>query len=146
MNLFEYLSMHGEAELEIGDNTWDCMTNVYWGKEFQDVVDGTSDDWYYKFMVAFYRHCNIVKLHNQSSAVVDITGVVQKFKTELVEVMKNRWRYQYDPEDEEFEYQWVNELCLYMNGEIVESMSKILVDIFDKERLRWEENHTVEGD
>lgn len=151
MTLYEYLSMHDDAELEIGDNTWDCMTNVYWDKNFKEAAEGTAQGTlaiYDTFMVAMYRHLNIIKLHDQKSGIVDITAVVRKFEDQLYELQSSIWwpAYCYDKGSEDFEYQWVDSLCKYMDGSGGDGTYQKLIDILEAERKRWLEAHKVEDE
>lgn len=141
MTLYEYLSLHTDCELEVRDNTWDYMTNVYWDDSFRQTekdwnndTDRPNETIYLKFCIIFCKYVDIVNLYT-GNGVVDITGFIKKYKNVFEQYMRDHWRAdcQFDPNGDDFYDQWVRELCLWIEGNATASQMRKLVELIEKE-------------
>lgn len=124
MKLISLLSLHKDFDMDAYDNEWDVGSCVCW-----DSGQLTSEDLYDKFCVAFYRSVS-VETFNESCLTLKVSDLVKSNKVLFRAYMKNHWKdeCQFDDDEDEFVYQWVRELFLYLDGNACDSQYKLIIE------------------
>ena len=118
MTLFEYLKM-SENDFDTYDTEYDTSVTVCY-------IDEEDDD-YDKFCNGIIKKVNVVKI-NGDTLTVDWCELIKRNIDKFKEFTKEHWNpnCQYENDIDEFIYQWINEINMYMAGYVSESFYSVL--------------------
>lgn len=118
VTLYDFLNIT-QKDFDTYDTEYNASVTVcYLGKSEHDEYD--------EFCNAIMKKVNVIKQTNDISLIVNwndlITNNMEKFKT----FAKEHWVMQYENDIDEFIYQWIKEIDLYMAGNVSMNFYKIL--------------------
>lgn len=121
MKLYEVMKMT-ENDWDTYDTEYDaCVTVCYIDEE-----DEQTDN-YYKFCTEIIKKVEVEKIIPTSHIICGwaklITDNMEKFKA----FTEKYWRNQYEDDEEEFIYQWINEIQMYLAGYVSEDFYETLL-------------------
>ena len=129
MTLYEYLKLT-KGDFDTFDTEFDAVVTVcYIGDEDEE------DDDYNKFCNGIIKKVNVVKI-NGNYIIVNWYEMIKRNIDKFKAFTKEQWREdcQYEDDEDELIYQWINEIHLYMAGYVSEDfyteLSK-LVDVLE---------------
>lgn len=108
MTLYEYLKM-SEYDFDTYDTDYDAVVTVCYIEE--------EDDEYDKFCNGIIKKVNVVHV-DRHYLTVDWTEMIKRNIDKFKAFAKENWKEscQYEDDIDEFIYQWINEIHLYMAG------------------------------
>lgn len=121
MTLFEYLRMT-ESDYDTCDTKYDTGVTVCY-------IDEESDE-YDKFCNNIIKKVDVVKV-NGDILVVNWSEFVESNMDKFKMFAREHWIYDYEDDIDEFEYQWINEIHMYMAGYVSESFYSTLNEFVD---------------
>lgn len=126
MNLYEYMKVE-QYSIDTYDNVYDaCVTVDYIeDDEYKQYPDMEN---YYKFSLEILKKVEVVEKIGDNLIVKWnelIVNNMEKFR----EFTNKHWYNNYEDDDEEFVYQWINEIHMYIAGYVSEDIYKKLVDL-----------------
>ena len=118
MTLFEYLKM-SENDFDTYDTEYDTSVTVCY-------IDEEDDD-YDKFCNGIIKKVNVIKI-NGDTLTVNWCELIKRNIDKFKEFTKEYWNpnCQYEDDIDEFIYQWINEINMYMAGYVSESFYSVL--------------------
>ena len=123
MTLFEYLQM-AENDFDTYDTKCDAGVTVC------HIYEEDEADEYDKFCNGIIKKVNVVKI-NGDTLTVNWSELIEKNLGEFKEFTKQHWKYQYENDIDEFVYQWINEIHMYMAGYVDEDFYSELNKLVD---------------
>lgn len=99
--------------------TVDLIEDADLNNRFDDFV------YYDKFVNYLLHNVEVVDAKND---ICDWTGFIKNNMTALKEFTKEYWNYTYENDEDEFIYQWINELHAYCAGYTSENVYKAFLD------------------
>lgn len=115
-----------EADYDTYDTVYDaCVTICYIDEE-----DEARDN-YYKFCADIMKKAEMEK-QNGDILIVNWTKLIQDNMEKFKAFTEKHWRYTYEDDEDEFIYQWINEIQAYMAGYVSESFYGVLVRFVDE--------------
>ena len=121
MTLYEYIKMT-ETDYDTYDAVYDTGVTVCY-------IDEESDE-YDKFCNNIIKKVDVIKI-NADSIVVNWNELIERNVYRFKQFTKKHWKYQYENDKDEFVYQWINEIHMYMAGYVSESFYAILNEFVD---------------
>ena len=124
MNLFDIVDI-AEKDFDTYDTVYDaCVTVCHIGKE-TDNCD--------KFCNGIMKKVKFVQKGSYHSLIVDWSGLIKRNMEKFREFTRKNWmeHCQYEDDDDEFIYQWIQEIHRYMAGYVSEGFYKKLVEFVD---------------
>lgn len=121
MTLYEYIQMT-ECDYDTYDTKYDAGVTVCHIYE--------EDDDYDKFCNGIIKKINVVKI-NGDTLTVDWSELIERNIEKFKKFTAKHWRYQYEDDIDEFVYQWINEIHMYMAGYVSESFYSKLNDFVE---------------
>lgn len=121
MTLYEYIKM-SEADYDTYDIEYDAEVTVCFIEEENDAYD--------KFCNGIIKKVDVVKI-NADSLVVNWNELIERNMYRFKEFTKKHWKYQYENDTDEFIYQWINEIHMYIAGYVGESFYPTLNKFVD---------------
>ena len=123
MTLYEFV-MASQNDYDVYDNEYDAEVTVCY-------IDKEKDN-YDIFCNGIIKKVDIVNVNTQSHSITAnwsdlINRNMGKFKAFTAEY----WGEQYEDDEDEFIYQWINEIHLYMAGYVDEDTYKELVKLVE---------------
>ena len=114
MTLYEYLKM-SEDDFDTYDTTYDAVVTVCY------IADEDECDNYDKFCNGIIKKVNVIHIDTHY-LTVDWTEMIMRNIDKFKAFTKENWREncQYENDIDEFVYQWINEIHLYMAGYVDE--------------------------
>ena len=124
MTLYEYLKMT-ENDYDTYDTEYDAEVTVCY-------IEDDEDDEYDKFCNGIIKKVNVVKI-NGDILIVDWCKLIKRNMDEFRKFSAENWRTdcQYEDDEDEFIYQWINEIHMYMAGCVGESFYSKLTKLID---------------
>jgi hypothetical protein len=123
MTLFEYLQMT-ECDYDTYDTQYDASVTVCHIYEEDDNCN------YDKFCNNIMKKVDVVKI-NADSLVVNWSEFIEKNMDKFIRFAREHWAYDYEDDIDEFVYQWINEIHLYIAGYVSEDFYSILNEFVD---------------
>lgn len=120
MKLYDFMKM-SECDYDTYDTEYDACVTVC----FIDEEDEARDS-YYKFCADIMRKVQVEK-HNGDILIVNWTKLVNDNMEKFKAFTEKHWKYTYEDDEDEFIYQWINEIQAYMAGYVSESFYDTLV-------------------
>lgn len=121
MTLYEYLQM-AENDFDTYDTKYDAGVTVCHIYEENDDYD--------KFCNGIIKKVDVIKV-NKHSLTVNWSELIERNMSKFKEFTAKHWRYQYEDDIDEFVYQWINEIHMYMAGYVSESFYTKLIEFVD---------------
>ena len=123
MTLYEYLKMT-EGDFDTYDTKYDAVVTVCY-------IDEESEcDNYDKFCNSIIKKVNVVKV-NGDVLIVDWCELIERNLVKFKDFTEEYWKYKYEDDIDEFMYQWINEIHLYMAGYVDEELYSVLNKFID---------------
>ena len=124
MKLYDYMKL-SETDWDTYDTVYDaCVTVCYIDEEDE------ARDSYYKFCTDIIKKVEVEK-KNGDILIVDWSGLIQSNMEKFKLFTEKHWRYTYKDDEDEFIYQWINEIHAYMAGYVSEDFYDILVKLVE---------------
>jgi len=124
MDLYNYLKI-AQRDFDVYDDVYDaCVTVCYIDDE--DVTDN-----YDKFCTEIIKKVDVIKQTDDCILIANWTKLIKDNMAQFKAFTKEHWRYQYEDDEDEFIYQWINEINLYMAGYVSENFYKKLCDFVE---------------
>lgn len=121
MTLYEYLKLT-ECDYDTYDTKYDAGVTVCYIDE--------EDDAYDKFCNGIIKKVDVVKI-NGDILTVNWSELIGRNMDKFKKFTAKHWNYQYENDIDEFEYQWINEIHMYMAGYVSESFYSVLNKFVD---------------
>ena len=96
------------------------------------IEDADVEDNYDKFCNYLFHNVEVVDAKND---VCDWTGFIKNNMTALKEFTKEYWEHTYENNEDEFIYQWINELHYYCAGYTSENVYKAFLDTIHEQKI-----------
>jgi len=123
MKLYEFMKM-SECDYDTYDVDFDAVVTVCLPEEDDDL------DAYGKFCFEIIKKVDVVKV-TDTGLVVDWSGLIKRNIEQLREFTDEYWYNNYADDDDEFIYQWINEIHAYLAGYVNEDMYEKLVELVE---------------
>ena len=120
MKLYEIMKM-SQNDYDTYDTVYDaCVTVCYIDEE-----DETKDS-YYKFCTEIIKKVEVEEI-NGDSLSVKWTELIENNMEKFRSFTEKHWNNTYEDDEEEFIYQWINEINAYLAGYVSEKFYDTLV-------------------
>lgn len=113
MTLFEYLQM-AENDFDTCDTKYDTGVTVC------HIYEEDETDEYNKFCNGIIKKVDVLKI-NGDTLTVNWSELIERNIDKFKEFTKKYWHRQYEDDMDEFVYQWINEIHMYIAGYVSES-------------------------
>ena len=123
MKLYDYLKM-SKADYDTYDTVYDIGVTVC----YIDEEDETDD--YDKFCNGIIKKVNVMEI-NGDTLVVNWSELIERNIKKFKKFTSKHWIRQYEDDIDEFIYQWINEIHMYMAGYVSEDFYSVLVKFVD---------------
>lgn len=123
MKLYDFIKLT-EADYDTYDTIYDNGVTVC----FIDEEDEERDN-YDKFCVDIMKKVEMEKI-NGDVLIVNWTKLIKDNMEKFREFSKKYWKFQYKDEDD-FIYEWINEIQAYMAGYVSENFYGVLVEFVE---------------
>lgn len=123
MTLYEFMKM-SECDYDTYDVDFDAIVTVCLPDEDDNL------DVYGKFCFEIIKKVNVVKV-TDTGLIVDWSGFIKRNIEQLREFTDEYWYNNYDDDDDEFIYQWINEIHAYLAGCVSEDFYEKLVELVE---------------
>jgi hypothetical protein len=123
MTLYEYLQMT-ECDYDTYDTKYDngvTVCHIYGDDECDD---------YDKFCNGIAKKVDVVKI-NGDILIVNWSELIERNMDKFKKFTKKHWNRQYEDDIDEFVYQWINEIHMYIAGYVSESFYTKLIEFVD---------------
>lgn len=123
MKLYDFVKLT-ENDYDTYDTVYDAEITVCFIEE-----DEAENDNYDKFCIELMKKVDMEKQTDDCILVVKWTDLITKNMEKFKEFTKKHWyeTCQYDDDEDEFIYQWLNEINQYMAGYVSEKFYDTLV-------------------
>lgn len=122
VTLYDFLNIT-QRDFDTYDTEYDTSITVCY-------IDKEHDN-YDKFCNAIIKKANVVKQTDDAILIVDWSKLIKDNLDKFKEFTKNYWGNQYEDDIDEFIYQWINEINLYMAGYVSNDFYELLVRFVD---------------
>lgn len=132
MTLYNFLK-ENENDYDTYDNVYDICVTVSYIKE--------EHDYYDMFCKRLYQKVNVLDIIN-GNLIVDWSELIKRNMSKFIKFMKSNWKNQFDyiNDVDEFIYQWIKEIGLYISGYVSDSFYEVLYNfVNDLCGVEWEE-------
>lgn len=124
MKLYELLKMSME-DYDTYDTVFDaCVTVCY-------IDEDDAKDSYDRFCINLMKKVEVVRIVPSSHLTCEWTKLIQDNMEKFRAFTEEHWRYKYRDDDDEFIYQWINEIHYYLAGYVSEDFYDNLVELVD---------------
>ena len=123
MTLYEFMKM-SECDYDTHDVDFDAVVTVCLPDEDDDL------DVYDKFCFEIIKKVDVVKV-TDTGLIVDWSGFIKRNIEQLREFTDEYWYNNYADDDDEFIYQWINEIHAYLAGYVSEDIYEKLVKLVE---------------
>ena len=121
MKLYEIMKLT-ESDYDTYDTEYDaCVTVCYIDKE-------DMEDSYDKFCIGIMEKVDVVRIIPSSHITCDWSKLIKDNMEKFKAFTEKHWRNTYEDDDEEFIYQWINEIHYYLAGYVSEDFYDTLVE------------------
>ena len=124
MKLYDFLKI-SQNDFDTCDTVYDtCVTVCYIDEEHE-----TKDN-YYKFCTEIIKKVEVERMVDGDTLIVKWTELIQNNMKKFREFTAENWyeNCQYEDDEDEFIYQWINEIHQYMAGNVSEDFYDELVE------------------
>lgn len=125
MKLYEIMKL-SEADYDTYDTVYDAGITVCY------IAENEARDNYDKFCIEMMKKVEVEKI-NGDILIVKWTELIQNNMKKFKAFTKENWyeNCQYEDDEDEFIYQWINEIHQYMAGNVDEDFYGELVKLVD---------------
>jgi hypothetical protein len=123
MKLYEFMKM-SECDYDTYDVDFDAVVTVCLPDEDDDL------DAYGKFCFEIIKKVNVVEV-TDTGLIVDWSGFIKRNIEQLQEFTDEYWYNNYADDEDEFIYQWINEIHAYLAGYVSEDIYEKLVELVE---------------
>ena len=125
ITLYDYLKAN-ENDFDTYDTKYDAVVTVcYIDEEYEEEFDE-----YDKFCNNIIKKVHVVKIYGEN-LTVNWSELIERNIIKFKAFTSKYWKYKYEDDYDEFIYQWINEINLYMAGYVSEDIYAILNDFVD---------------
>ena len=121
MTLYEFMKM-SECDYDTYDVDFDAIVTVCLPDEDDDL------DAYGKFCFELIKKVEVLK-QTDTGLMVDWSGFIKTNIEQLREFTDEYWYNNYEDDEDEFIYQWINEIHAYLGGYVSEDIYEKLVEL-----------------
>ena len=128
MTLYDYLSTHNE-DYDVYDNEFDNCVTVC------PILDSevNKSDSYDVFCNSIIKHVKFISEGGHDSTLIaDWSGLIRANLDKFRAFSEAHWWSRCEDDDEEFVYQWINEISAYMAGYVSEDVYSDLVELVNE--------------
>ena len=127
MTLYDFISKT-ERDYDVYDDVFDAEVTVCY------ISEDEEDDDNAKFCNEIIKKVNFIKQTDDCILIADWTGMIKRNMDKFKAFTKKHWYEccQYEDDEDEFVYQWINEIHSYMSGYAPEDLYKELADLAHK--------------
>lgn len=123
MKLYEVLKM-SEADYDTYDTVYDAVVTVcYIDEEY-------AKDSYDNFCVGIMKKVEVVQIMSDE-LICEWTKLIQNNMEKFRAFTEKHWNRKYRDDEDEFIYQWINEIHYYIAGYVSEDFYDTLVEFVD---------------
>lgn len=122
MNLFDYINV-AQRDFDVADTEYDASVTVCHIAE-----DKCSYD---KFCNEIIKKVEVVKQVSDIILVANWTDLIKRNLEKFKMFSRKHWAYDYEDDEDEFIYQWIEEIHAYMGGYVSEDFYDTLVEFVD---------------
>lgn len=131
MTLFDFIKI-AERDFDVYDDVFDAEVTVC------HIEENKHNDFYDKFCIGIIKKVNLVNQTSEYTLVAKWTKLIQDNMDKFREFTNKHWNKKYKNDEEEFIYQWINEIHLYMAGYVSEDFYETLVEFVDSLEFKEE--------
>ena len=124
MKLYEFIKL-SENDYDTYDTVYDAGVTVCFIEE-----DEAENDNYDKFCIELMKKVEVEKV-NGDILIVKWTELIQNNMEKFKTFAKEHWRNDYEDDEDEFIYQWINEIHAYIAGYVSENFYGTLVEFVE---------------
>lgn len=124
MKLYELLKISME-DYDTYDTVYDAGVTVCY------IDEEDADDSYDRFCINLMKKVEVVRIVPSSHLTCEWTKLIQDNMEKFRAFTEEYWRYKYRDDDDEFIYQWINEIHYYLAGYVSEDFYDNLVELVD---------------
>lgn len=126
MKLYDIMKI-SQDDFDTYDTVYDAEVTVCYIEE-----DETNDN-YDKFCIELMKKVEVKRIIPESHLVVKWTELIQNNMEKFKEFTKENWyeSCQYEDDEDEFVYQWINEIHYYLAGYVSEDFYDKLVELVE---------------
>lgn len=127
MNLYEYLKI-SRRDFDVYDDVYDAEVTVCYIDD-EDIEDDSE-----KFCIDIIKKVNVVKQTSDCILIAKWSDLIKRNMDKFKAFTKKHWRddCQYEDDEEEFIYQWINEIHSYMGGYVDDDFYSTLVEFVNE--------------
>lgn len=128
MTLYEWLRVEQNC-IDTYDNVYDAFVTVDYIEDDEYMENPDSEN-YYKFCVEVVKKVNVVK-NSGDGLIVNWNELISNNMEKFRKFSSENWREdcQYKDDDNEFVYQWIKEIHLYLAGYTDEDIYGKMLDL-----------------
>lgn len=124
MKLYDFMKV-SMNDWDTYDDVYDaCVTICYIDEEDSD----DEFDNFYKFNIEIMKKVEVIRQTDEYSLLVNWTKLIRDNMEKFRDFTEKHWSRKYRDDEDEFIYQWINEIHYYIAGYVSEDFYKILVD------------------
>ena len=123
MTLYEFMKM-SECDYDTYDVDFDTIVTVCLPDEDDNL------DAYGKFCFEIIKKVEVLKVID-SGLIVDWSGFIKRNIEQLREFADEYWYNNYEDDEDEFVYQWINEIHAYLAGYVSEDIYEKFVELVE---------------
>lgn len=131
MTLYDFIKVT-ERDFDVYDDVFDAEVTVCYIRE------SNRNDFCEKFCIEIIKKVNLVKQTDDCCLVAKWTKLIQDNMEKFREFTDKHWSRKYKDDEDEFIYQWINEIHLYMAGYVSEDFYETLVEFVDSLEFKEE--------
>ena len=113
MTLYEYMNQF-QGDVDTFDDEYDAIVTVC------HIADEDIEDEYDKFCVGIIKKVKVVSC--KGNVIVNWSAFINANWDKFKDFTEKYWNHKYEDDDDEFVYQWINEIHLYMAGYVSDAM------------------------
>ena len=123
MKLYDFMKL-SQVDYDTYDTVYDaCVTVCYLDEE-------DMEDNYDKFCIKLMKMVELEKV-NGDDLLVKWTELITKNMEKFKAFTEKHWRYNYEDDEDEFIYQWINEFHMYLAGYVSEDFYDTLLEFLE---------------
>lgn len=123
--------------MKVSMNDWDtydtvydaCVTVCYIDEE--DIYNDDDFADFDKFNIEIMKKVEVIRQTDKYSLLVDWTKLIRDNMDKFRAFTEKHWSRKYRDDEDEFIYQWINEINYYIAGYVSDDFYKILVDFVE---------------
>ena len=123
MKLYEVLKM-SEADYDTYDTVYDADVTVCY------IEEEDAEDSYDKFCINIMKKVEVAQIMSDE-LICEWTKLIQNNMEKFRAFTEKHWDNQYEDDEDEFIYQWINEIHYYLAGYVSEDFYDTLVEFVD---------------